>query len=226
MASIRKRRGGRLGALDRILLYSPPFATGWGELLGRVRSELEVPMALRELAMCAVAVLNGAEYETAPPRPDFLSCGGTAGAARRAAQHCPRSMRRCSMPRSGPALQLAVEMTRQVKVGDATLRGGAGALGSDRHLFELIGVIAAYNMVSRILVAVGVAGERLTAAAGASLANDDRGARKTAPLTDAVQARITRTMSRADSPAVLDLIGNTPLVPGDAPGHRALHAAA
>ena len=54
------------------------------------------------------------------------------------------------------ALQLAVEMTRDVKVGDATFDAARRALGSDRHLFELIGVIAAYNMVSRILVAVGV----------------------------------------------------------------------
>jgi alkylhydroperoxidase family enzyme len=155
VASIRKRRGGRLGALDRILLYSPPFATGWGELLGRVRSELEVPMPLRELAMCAVAVLNGADYEIHHHGPIFLSCGGTPAQldALRALPAIDESLFDATQQ---AALRLAVEMTRQVKVGDATFDVARRALGSDRHLFELIGVIAAYNMVSRILVAVGV----------------------------------------------------------------------
>ena len=48
VAAIRKRRGGRLGALDRLLLYSPPLATGWNEMMGRVRNELEVPMRDRK----------------------------------------------------------------------------------------------------------------------------------------------------------------------------------
>ena len=155
VASIRKRRGGRLGALDRILLYSPPFATGWGELLGRVRSELEVPMALRELAMCAVAVLNAAPYELHHHGPIFLSCGGTQ-AQLDALSALPTVDPALFDATQQAALQLAVEMTRQVKVSDATFDAARRALGSDRHLFELIGVIAAYNMVSRILVAVGV----------------------------------------------------------------------
>jgi alkylhydroperoxidase family enzyme len=155
VAAIRKRRGGRLGALDRILLYSPPFATGWGELLGRVRSELEMPMALRELAMCAVAALNGAEYEMHHHGPIFLSCGGTP-AQLDALRKLPAIDEALFDATQQAALRLALEMTRQVKVNDATFGAARRALGSDRHLFELIGVIAAYNMVSRILVAMGV----------------------------------------------------------------------
>ena len=37
VAAIRARRGGALLDLDRLLLHSPPFAAGWGELMGRVR---------------------------------------------------------------------------------------------------------------------------------------------------------------------------------------------
>lgn len=155
VAAIRKRRGGRLGALDRILLYSPPLATGWGELLGRVRSELDVPMALRELAMCAVAVLNAAEYEIHHHRPIFLSCGGTP-AQLQALRALPAIDAALFDATQQAALRLTVEMTRHVKVSDATFDAARRALGNDRHLFELIGVIAAYNMVSRILVAVGV----------------------------------------------------------------------
>jgi alkylhydroperoxidase family enzyme len=155
VAAIRKRRGGRLGALDRILLHSPPFATGWGELLGRVRSELDVPMPLRELAMCAVAMLNEAEYELHHHGPIFLSCGGTA-AQLEALRALPAVDATVFDATQQASLQLAVEMTRHVKVSDATFAAARRALGSDRHVFELIAVIAAYNMVSRILVAVGV----------------------------------------------------------------------
>jgi alkylhydroperoxidase family enzyme len=155
VAAIRKRRGGRLGALDRILLYSPAFATGWGELLGRVRSELDVPMALRELAMCAVAVLNRADYEIHHHGPIFLSCGGTP-AQLDALRRLPAIDATLFDATQQAALRLALEMTRDVTVNDATFAAARRALGSDQHLFELIGVIAAYNMVSRVLVAVGI----------------------------------------------------------------------
>ena len=50
-------------------------------------------------------------------------------------------------------LQLVVEMTRQVQVRDTTYARARAALGSDQAMFEVIGITAAYNMVSRILVA-------------------------------------------------------------------------
>ncbi|HET9205321.1 MAG TPA: carboxymuconolactone decarboxylase family protein [Burkholderiaceae bacterium] len=155
VAAIRKRRGGRLGALDRLLLYSPPFATGWNEMMGRVRNELDVPMPLRELAMCAVAVLNRAEYELHHHGPIFLAQGGTQ-VQLDALRQLP-AVHEASFDKTQRAvLRLALEMTRDVEVTDATFAAAQRALGDDRHLFELIGVIAAYNMVSRILVAVGV----------------------------------------------------------------------
>ena len=155
VAAIRKRRGGRLGALDRLLLYSPPFATGWNEMMGRVRNELDVPMPLRELAMCAVAVLNRAEYELHHHGPIFLAQGGTQ-AQLDALRKLPAIDEAPFDPTQRAVLHLALEMTRDVEVADATFSAAQRALGDDRHLFELIGVIAAYNMVSRILVAVGV----------------------------------------------------------------------
>ena len=155
VAAIRKRRGGRLGALDRLLLYSLPFATGWNEMMGRVRNELEVPMRLRELAMCAVAVLNRAEYELHHHGPIFLAQGGTQ-AQLDALRKLPAIDEAPFDPTQRAVLHLALEMTRDVEVADATFSAAQRALGDDRHLFELIGVIAAYNMVSRILVAVGV----------------------------------------------------------------------
>ena len=53
-------------------------------------------------------------------------------------------------------MALALEMTRMVEVTAATMAAVRAALANDRHLVEIVGVIATYNMVSRFLVALGV----------------------------------------------------------------------
>ena len=53
-------------------------------------------------------------------------------------------------------LALAVEMTQNVEVSPATMASIRAALPEDRHVVEIVAVIATYNMVSRFLVALGV----------------------------------------------------------------------
>ena len=74
--AIRSRRGGGLLNLDRMLLQSPAFAKGWNAFLGEVRTGLSLSPKLRELAMCVVAVINGAEYEFIHHAPEFIKAGG------------------------------------------------------------------------------------------------------------------------------------------------------
>lgn len=155
IAAIRRRRGGTLLNLDRMLLHSPPLARGWNAFLGEVRTALDVPADLRELAMCYVAVLNGARYEYLHHAPLFLAAGGR--------QTVLDAMTHASAPtapglesREVALLQLTLEMTRDVVVQPATRAAARAAIGSDRGLVEFIGVVAAYNMVSRFLVATGV----------------------------------------------------------------------
>jgi alkylhydroperoxidase family enzyme len=154
--AIRARRGGRLLHLDRMLLHSPPLASGWNGFLKAVRAELALDPRLRELAMCAVASLNGAHYEFHHHAPEFLRAGGSAEQVE--ALRAPEQ----ALAQGGhfdataeAALRLTVEMTRRVEVSDATFDAVHAALG-DRGTVELVGVIAAYNMVSRFLVALGV----------------------------------------------------------------------
>lgn len=52
--------------------------------------------------------------------------------------------------------RLTAQSTRAVKIDDATFEAARQALGDDRQLFELVTVIAAYNMVSRILGAFDI----------------------------------------------------------------------
>lgn len=155
--AVRARRGGSLLNLDRMLLHSPAFAKGWNSFLREVRNNLELPPKLRELAMCVVAVLNSAEYEFHHHAPEFIKAGGN--------QKQVQAIRRPETAGIDPSLfdaaeratiQLTVEMTRNVEVSDATFEAVRTALGNNQLVVELVGVIATYNMVSRILVALGV----------------------------------------------------------------------
>ena len=157
VAAIRQRRGGDLLALDRLLLHSPAFATGWGEFMGRVRGALNLPPLLRELAMCGVAVLNGADYEWFHHAPLYRAAGATEAqmAALQQLGKSPALASDSAFDATQQAvLALVVAMTRQVQVDDATFAAARAALDSDALMLELVGVIAAYNMVSRILAAL------------------------------------------------------------------------
>jgi alkylhydroperoxidase family enzyme len=152
--AIRARRGGRLLHLDRMLLHSPPLAAGWNGFLKAVRTELALDPRLRELAMCAVASLNGAHYEFHHHAPEFLRAGGTAQQIE-ALRQPEQALRRPALfdDKALAALRLTIEMTRQVTVSDSTFDAIHASLG-DRETVELVAVIATYNMVSRFLVAL------------------------------------------------------------------------
>lgn len=159
VTAIRKRRGGGLLNLDRQLLHSAPFAEGWNGLLGAVRTRLSVDAKLRELAMCVVAVLNDADYEFIHHAPEFVKAGGRQ-------DQIDAVHRMKSTPidtalfdeRDNATIALASQMTTKVAVDDATFEALKRHLGRT-EIVELVGVVAAYNMVSRFLVALGVEAE-------------------------------------------------------------------
>ena len=155
--AVRARRGGHLTHLDRLLLHSPPLAAGWNSLLGAVRTRLSLDARIREIAICAVASLNGAEYEFHHHAPELIKAGGD--------EHQVRALRDvASAANNGglfteaqrAALQLTLEMTHGVAVNDDTMEWVKNALGSPQLVVELVATIATYNMVSRFLVALDV----------------------------------------------------------------------
>ena len=154
--AVRARRGGKLLDLDRMLLHSPDLTSGWNTYLGAVRTKLTVPGKLRELAMCGVAALNGAEYEFVHHAPVLLKEGGTQAQVD-ALRDLPRAAKDATLfdAHERAVLQLTLEMTRDVKVRDETFAAVA-AIGGPRLAVEIVAVIATYNMVSRFLVALGV----------------------------------------------------------------------
>ncbi len=157
VSAIRTRRGGTLLNLDRMLLHSPTFAAGWNNFIGAVRNSLTLPGHLRELAICAVAVLNGAEYEFFQHAPEYLKEGGRNGQLEALKQlnssACDTTeFNRCELA----VIKLCIEMTRTIKIDDATLKAAQRELENHQQVVELVGIISAYNMVSRFLVALGI----------------------------------------------------------------------
>ncbi len=158
--AIRARRaGGRLLHLDRMLLHSPALAEGWNGLLGAIRGRLALPARLRELAVMAIGALNQAEYEWAQHEGEYRRAGGTEpqlAALRRPAEAMLDAARFDEAERA--ALALTVEMTTRVAVSAETMARVRAAL-PDAQVVELVGTVAAYNMVSRFVVATGLTPE-------------------------------------------------------------------
>jgi alkylhydroperoxidase family enzyme len=152
--AIRVRRPGhQLWNLDRMLLNSPNFAKGWNTLFGAIRGQLSLPGKVREIPILAIAVINKAEYEWAAHEPEFLKEGGTQEqlAALKNLKADPRLFDEKELA----ALQLTVEMTREVQPKQATIDKVRSLLPA-QQVVELIGTIAGYNMASRFLLATGV----------------------------------------------------------------------
>lgn len=152
--AVRARRGGTLFGLDRLLLHSPPLARGWNTFMGTVRRGLSLSPRLAELAICRVAVLNGAEYEWHHHAPEFEAAGGHAEELAALRGENPAEDTRLDAI-SRAVVGLADAMTRTVTVPAPVMSELRDALG-DQALVELVGTIAAYNMVSRVLVACGL----------------------------------------------------------------------
>jgi 4-carboxymuconolactone decarboxylase len=151
-ARIRARRGGRLRPLDSMLLHSPPVADGWNELLGAIRRDTTVPADLREIVILRVAVLNDAPYEWDAHEQPGRRAGLTdqqLAAIRAAEPGAPLS-----------ALQQLVvactdAMTRTVGLPRPLFESLRAQL-ADRQVLELVTTVAAYNMVSRLVVALEI----------------------------------------------------------------------
>lgn len=153
--AIRERRGGRLQNIDLMLLRSPTFAEGFNYFAPRVRFETPVRRDLLELAICLVGLLTRAQYEY----HHHLKLWKAAGADQEKVQALEAVARGEATERFSPAeaavIALTQEMTRDVQVSDATFNR-LGDFFDEEEIFGLVANVAFYNMVSRLLVALGV----------------------------------------------------------------------
>jgi alkylhydroperoxidase family enzyme len=155
--AVRARRGGNLLNLDRILLHSIPFTRGWNSFLLEIRRNLTLLPKYRELGICGVAILNHAHYEFVHHAPEYLAAGGTEDQIAELRQI--GDINSMDLTKFDPIdcdiIQLTIHMTRNIDVPSDILERLHASLGTS-HTVEMIGVIAAYNMVSRFLIATNI----------------------------------------------------------------------
>lgn len=159
LEAIRKRRGGRFINLDLALLWSEPLARGWNAHLGAVRREFAVDARLKELAICTVARITGADYEFTHHWPEYVRAGGDDALRPRILDPDSAATDTEFSLDERLAVRYAITMTRDVAVPDSLFKLLRERF-STTHLVELTAAIATYNMVARFLVALGVEDER------------------------------------------------------------------
>lgn len=158
VSAIEARRGGALFNLDRMLLWSEPLARGWNAYLRALRQEISLSPFLRELAICVVARLTGADYEFHHHAPELRKAGGS-DAQLQALDNPDIAATSSQFDELQRAVILfAIASTRNVKIPDTTFEALRQRM-SATELVELAAVTAAYNMVARFLVALQVTPE-------------------------------------------------------------------
>lgn len=162
-ARIAARRAPRpLIPLDLALLHNPSIADGWNSFIGAIRTKTSVPPALLELAISRVAVLNHAVHEW----DVHAALARKAGVSQEVLQTVFELgvTRQGMVEREGllgfseeeyAVLVYTDQMTVGVQVEEEVVEKVKGLLGETQTV-ELTAVVAAYNCVSRFLVALDV----------------------------------------------------------------------
>jgi 4-carboxymuconolactone decarboxylase len=150
-AKILQERG-RISLLYQVLLNSLPLAQGWEGMLTAIRNRSTVPADLRELMILRVAVLNRASFEFDAHVPHALKAGVD--------QDKINDVRSIALSErfneeERLVLSLTDHMTRDVEVPEDIMSQVTARYGA-QQVVETVATIAAYNMVSRFLVALNV----------------------------------------------------------------------
>ncbi|KAK3178810.1 hypothetical protein OEA41_000947 [Lepraria neglecta] len=170
-----RRSPNPLLSLDLALLHSPAVASGWSSFLGAIRTQTSLPADIRELCICRVAILNGAYFEWEHHVPILKAEGGLSEEAveeiksRKVWRGWEANVEKDGSgdgkeegevgvglsERQRAVLAYADAMTVGIKVSEeifAWLRKSF----DERKVVEITATVAAYNCVSRFLVALDV----------------------------------------------------------------------
>lgn len=125
--------------------------------LGAIRTKTSLPTSIRETAIARVAVLNKAWYEWESHSPILRAAPGvTSDHVDAVLQSPPRQVHSGIQDNAHAAvLSYTDAMTLDVSVPDAVF-GELKKHFSDQEVVEITSTVAAYNCVSRFLVAMDV----------------------------------------------------------------------
>ena len=164
-----RRAPGPLIPLDLALLTAPPVAAGWSSFFGAIRTQTSLAADVREICICRVAALNDAEYEWEHHAP-LLKEEGKLGdrAVKEVRTGIPAEPKTSKTPENGQmsedigldekqwaVMHYTDAMTQKVKVPDPVFTR-LRQWFDEREIVEITATVAAYNCVSRFLVALDV----------------------------------------------------------------------
>ncbi|KAF2789453.1 4-carboxymuconolactone decarboxylase-like protein [Melanomma pulvis-pyrius CBS 109.77] len=158
---LKQRRGDAgLLELDLTLLHAPPVADGWNSFLGAIRTKTTLSTSIRETAICRIAVLNKAWFEWDHHAPLLKVCPGmNEEQIASIVNSPPHEFIGSAIDEQHRAVMAYTDaMTLDVCVPDIVFERLKNSFG-EREVVEITATIAAYNCVSRFLVALDV-GER------------------------------------------------------------------
>lgn len=194
-----RRAPGPLLALDLTLLTAPPVAAGWSSFFSAIRTQTSLSADIREICICRVAALNCAEYEWEHHAPILRSEGDLSERAMNEVRTGIRAEPQNPKPpengqineeiglneKQWAVLHYTDAMTREIKVPDPVFTK-LRQWFDEREIIEITATIAAYNCVSRFLVAldVGEVNQR-QAITNVEQSNDDRERENSAEIEDA-----------------------------------------
>ena len=152
VARIRGERGGRLHDFYRALLHSPGIAASWFDFNNAVRFQAELDDRVRELVIMRVAALTGCGYVFEVHKAQYAKPAGVTPDEVEAL----RGRGRPSLfgGRESALFAYVDAMTRDIEVSDSVFEG-LRAHFSNRETVEVTVLIAAYNMHTRFLKALG-----------------------------------------------------------------------
>lgn len=160
LSNVQARRAPNpLLPLDLALLHSFPVTDGWNSFIGAIRTRTSLSTVVRELAICRVAVINGALFEWEQHAP-LLTEGGLSDEALKVVGDAKADFGSGLAQKTLTREQRAVvrytdAMTKTVTVPDEIFAELKECF-SDKEVVEITATIAAYNCVSRFLVALDV----------------------------------------------------------------------
>ncbi|KAJ4349192.1 hypothetical protein N0V95_004775 [Ascochyta clinopodiicola] len=163
---IAARRNPRpLIPLDLALLHNPSVADGWSSFIGAIRTKTSVPDTWKELAISRIAALNGAVHEW-DVHAALAIKAGVSRDAMSVVFETPfigrgndRQQNTSALDKLSKEERAVLEYTDQMTIGVQVEDDVAAALKDfleDKQIVELTATVAAYNCVSRFLVALDV----------------------------------------------------------------------
>lgn len=146
---------GRITTLYQVLLNSPPVVDGWEAMLTAIRQKTSVAPRVREMIILRVAVLNRAPYEFEAHVPHARAAGMPDAVIEGLRTYAAPDAVAGLEPGECEVLALTDAMTRDIEVPDEVFEP-LRAHFDEQALIELTATVAAYNMVSRFLVALRI----------------------------------------------------------------------